>query len=82
MLAAVAMMLIDDGRLTLRESVDKLLPELAGRRVLARIDGPLDETMPAERPIHGRRPTDFADGSPNSRRANVQPAVPDRPGGR
>jgi CubicO group peptidase (beta-lactamase class C family) len=51
MLAAVAMMLVDDGRLALDEPVDRLLPELAGRRVLARLDGPLDETVPAHRPI-------------------------------
>lgn len=51
MLAAVAMMLVDDGTLTLTEPVDRLLPEMAGRRVLARLDGPLDETVPAQRPI-------------------------------
>ncbi|MFI6758085.1 serine hydrolase domain-containing protein [Micromonospora sp. NPDC050417] len=50
-LAAATMMLIEDGRLSLDEPVDRLLPELAGRRVLKRIDGPLDETVPAERPI-------------------------------
>src|SRR5262249_19638914 len=31
--------------------VDPFLPELAGRRVLARIDGPLEETVLAKRPI-------------------------------
>jgi len=31
--------------------VDGLLPELAGRRVLTRIDAPLDDTVPAHRPI-------------------------------
>jgi len=36
---------------TVAEPVDRLLPELAHRRVLARIDGPLDETVPAVRPI-------------------------------
>jgi CubicO group peptidase (beta-lactamase class C family) len=51
MLAAVAMMLVEDGVLTLTEPVDRLLPELADRRVLARVDGPLDETVPAERPV-------------------------------
>lgn len=49
--AAAAMALIDDGRLALDEPVDRLLPELAGRRVLRRIDGPLDDTVPASRPI-------------------------------
>jgi len=31
--------------------VDRLLPELANRRVLKRPDGPLDETVPAIRPM-------------------------------
>jgi len=31
--------------------VDRLLPELADRRVLRRLDGPLDDTVPAKRPI-------------------------------
>src|SRR5205823_511706 len=33
------------------EPVDRLLPELADRRVLRRVDGPLDDTVPAHRPI-------------------------------
>ena len=49
--ATAAMMLIEDGRLRLDEPVDRLLPELANRRVLKRIDGPLDDTEPAERAI-------------------------------
>lgn len=50
-IAAATMMLVEDGRLALDEPVDRLLPELAGRRVLTRIDGPLDQTVPAARPI-------------------------------
>jgi CubicO group peptidase (beta-lactamase class C family) len=50
-LATVTMMLVEDGTIDLAEPVDRLLPELADRRVLARIDGPLDETVPAHRPI-------------------------------
>jgi CubicO group peptidase (beta-lactamase class C family) len=50
-LAAATMMLVEDGALTLDEPVDRLLPQLANRRVLKRIDGPLDETVPARRPI-------------------------------
>jgi len=50
-LAAAAMMLVDDGRLTLDAPVDRWLPELADRRVLRRIDGPLDDTVRADRPI-------------------------------
>ncbi|HTT51233.1 MAG TPA: serine hydrolase domain-containing protein [Streptosporangiaceae bacterium] len=40
-----------EGRLRLDEPVDQLLPELAGRRVLRRMDGPLDDTVPARRAI-------------------------------
>src|SRR2546430_7077676 len=50
-LALATMMLVDDGVLRLDEPVDRLLPELADRKVLKRIDGPLDETVPARRPI-------------------------------
>lgn len=49
--AVAAMMLVEECRLRLDEPVDPLLPELADRRVLHRIDGPLDDTVPAERPI-------------------------------
>ena len=49
--AVGAMMLVDDGAIVLDEPVDGLLPELAGRRVLRRLDGPLDDTVPASRPI-------------------------------
>ena len=49
--AAAAMVLVEDGRLRLDEPVDRLLPELADRRVLRRLDGPLDDTVPAKRPI-------------------------------
>ena len=50
-LATAAMMLVEDGKLTLGEPVDRWLPELARRKVLKRIDGPLDDTVPAIRPI-------------------------------
>jgi CubicO group peptidase (beta-lactamase class C family) len=50
-LAAATMMLVEDGMLALDEAVDRLLPELAKRRVLKRIDGPLDDTVAADRPI-------------------------------
>jgi CubicO group peptidase (beta-lactamase class C family) len=49
--AAATMMLIEEGVLRLDDPVDSLLPELADRQVLKRIDGPLDETVPAKRPI-------------------------------
>ena len=51
-LAAVAtMILIEECRLRLDDPVDRWLPELADRRVLKRLDGPLDDTVPAKRPI-------------------------------
>jgi CubicO group peptidase (beta-lactamase class C family) len=50
-LAAATMMLVEDGTLALDEPVDRLLPELAGRRVLRHVDGPLDDTVAANRPI-------------------------------
>ena len=50
-LATATMMLVDDGKLALEEPVDRLLPELADRKVLRRIDGPLDDTVPARRSI-------------------------------
>ena len=49
--AAAALILVEECRLRLDEPVDRLLPELTGRRVLRRLDGPLDDTVPAHRPI-------------------------------
>ena len=49
--AVAAMILVEECRLRLDEPVDRLLPELANRRVLKRIDGPLEETEPARRSI-------------------------------
>jgi CubicO group peptidase (beta-lactamase class C family) len=50
-LAAATLMLVEDGKLALDGPVDRVLPELASRRVLKRVDGPLDDTVPANRPI-------------------------------
>jgi CubicO group peptidase (beta-lactamase class C family) len=49
--AVAAMMLVEAGKLKLDEPIDRLAPELANRRVLTRPDGPLDDTVPANRPI-------------------------------
>ncbi|HEY2490091.1 MAG TPA: serine hydrolase domain-containing protein [Streptosporangiaceae bacterium] len=51
MTAAVVLSLAGDGLLDLDGPIDELAPELAGRRVLRRPDGPLDLTVPAQRPI-------------------------------
>ena len=50
-LAAATMMLVEQGKLGLDDPVDTWLPELANRRVLRRVDGPLDDTVAARRPI-------------------------------
>jgi len=49
--AAATMILVEERKLRIDEPVDRWLPELANRRVLKRLDGPLDETVPAKRPI-------------------------------
>ncbi|HEY0555364.1 MAG TPA: serine hydrolase domain-containing protein [Thermoanaerobaculia bacterium] len=49
--AVAAMILVEECRLRLDDPVDRLLPELADRRVLKSVDGPLDDTVPANRPI-------------------------------
>ena len=49
--AVAAMILVEDCKLRLDDPVDRLLPELAGRRVLTRLDAELDDTVPAKRPI-------------------------------
>jgi CubicO group peptidase (beta-lactamase class C family) len=51
MTAAAVLSLVDDGLLELNGPVDELLPELAGRRVLSSPDGPLDQTVRAERSV-------------------------------
>ncbi|MBO0745634.1 MAG: beta-lactamase family protein [Candidatus Dormibacteraeota bacterium] len=49
--AATTLALIEADLLRLDEPVDQLLPELSARRVLRRPDGPLDDTVAADRPI-------------------------------
>jgi CubicO group peptidase (beta-lactamase class C family) len=49
--AAAAMTLVEDSTLRLDDPVDELLPELADREVLVSMEGPLDDTIPANRPI-------------------------------
>ncbi len=52
--AAATLALAAEGLLDLDEPVGRLLPELAGPRVLRRMDGPLDDTVPANREITAR----------------------------
>jgi len=49
--AVAALRLVEDCVLRLDDPVDDLLPELADRRVLKTPGSPLDETVPAARPI-------------------------------
>ena len=49
--AAAAMILVEETKLRLDEPVHRWLPELADRKVLRGIDSPLDDTVPAKRPL-------------------------------
>jgi CubicO group peptidase (beta-lactamase class C family) len=49
--AAAAMICVEECTLRLEEPVDRLLPELADRVVLRHLYGPLDDTVPASRPV-------------------------------
>jgi CubicO group peptidase (beta-lactamase class C family) len=60
--AAAVMMLVEDGKLALDAPAQRWLPELANRRVLRRIDGPIDDTVPAQRPITVRELMNFTFG--------------------
>jgi CubicO group peptidase (beta-lactamase class C family) len=48
---SAAMVLLDECKLRLDDTVEPWLPELAGRQVLKRIDSQVDDTVPAKRPI-------------------------------
>ncbi|WUM82101.1 beta-lactamase family protein [Streptomyces sp. NBC_00328] len=48
---AAAMVLLDECRLRLDDTVEEWLPELADRQVLRTIGSPVDDTVPARRPI-------------------------------
>lgn len=71
--AVAALCLVDDGVLGLDDPIDRWLPELADRRVLAPGATSLDDTVPAARPITVRDVLtfrlgwgmDFTDWSPN-----------------
>ncbi len=52
--AAATLAVAAEGLIGLDEPVDRLLPELAERRVLRQMDGPLENTVPAVRAITAR----------------------------
>ena len=60
--AAAVMSLAEEGLIGLDEPVDRLLPEMAGLRVLRRMDGPLDDTVAATRPVTTRELLTFTFG--------------------
>lgn len=60
--AVGAMILVEECRIRLDDPVDEWLPELRDRRVLRTIDSPLDETVPAKRPITLRDLLTFRSG--------------------
>jgi CubicO group peptidase (beta-lactamase class C family) len=57
-----ALSAIEAERFALDDAVDRWLPELADRRVLRHQAGPIDETVPAERPITVRDLLRFTSG--------------------
>jgi CubicO group peptidase (beta-lactamase class C family) len=62
---AATMALIEEGLIGLSEPVDRLLPELADRRVLREVDGPLGDTVAADRAITTRDLLTFTFGFGN-----------------
>ncbi len=49
--AVATMILVEECKVQLDEPVDRLVPELADRRVIGGIDRPLAESVPANRPV-------------------------------
>src|SRR5262244_1744428 len=49
--AALAMLLVEEGRFGLNDPITGWAPEFSHMRVLRDPDGPLDETVPANRPL-------------------------------
>jgi CubicO group peptidase (beta-lactamase class C family) len=49
--AVATLILLEECVVRLDEPVDRLLPELADRTVVRHIDGPVEDTVPADRPI-------------------------------
>ena len=60
--AVAAMTLVEECKLRLDDPVDEWLPELKDRKVLRTIESPLDDTVPAKRPITLRDLLTFRSG--------------------
>lgn len=50
-IAAAAMILVDEGRIGLDSPIDRWIPELANRQVVRSLEGPIDDLEPAARRI-------------------------------
>jgi len=60
--AVAAMILVEECKVRLDDPVDEWLPELSDRQVLRTIESPLDDTVPAKRPITLRDLLTFRSG--------------------
>ena len=60
--AVATMTLIEECRVRLDDPVDEWLPELKDRRVLRTVNSPLEDTVPAKRPITARDLLTFRSG--------------------
>ena len=60
--AVGAMILVEECKVRLDDPVDEWLPELTNRKVLRTIESPLDDTVPAKRPITLRDLLTFRSG--------------------
>jgi CubicO group peptidase (beta-lactamase class C family) len=49
--AAIALSLVDQGKLRVDDPIDRWLPELTNRRVVKDLGGPIEDTVAARRPI-------------------------------
>lgn len=70
-LAAATLVLHEQGRLGLDDAVEQWLPELADPVVLRAIDGPVEDVVPAERPITVRDLLTFQGGHGQPERFDV-----------
>jgi CubicO group peptidase (beta-lactamase class C family) len=61
--AVAALILVEEAKLRLDDPIQHWLPELAGQRVLSRVDAELDDTVPIARPITLRDLLTFRLGS-------------------
>jgi CubicO group peptidase (beta-lactamase class C family) len=61
--AVAALILVEEAKLRLDDPIERLLPELAGQRVLRRVDSALDDTVPIARALTLRDLLTFRLGS-------------------